>query len=169
MNSKRMFPVVMVSVFICLMMSGPVLAEKPILIGCPLPLTGPYASDGEQMKMALELAAAEKNAAGGLLGHKIELKFGDVGGLEAEKIKAIGERLIGAGVNAVITGYDDGGVDTKVFGAFDIPYLHGNAMTLCISRWRKIQTSTGMSSTSLPGRSHQQMGKSFSTIATSRR
>jgi branched-chain amino acid transport system substrate-binding protein len=39
--------------------------------------------------------------------------------------------LIGAGVNAVITGYDDGGVDTKVFGAFDIPYLHGNAMTLC--------------------------------------
>ena len=67
----------------------------------------------------------------GVLGHPVELKFGDVGGLEAEKIKAIGERLIGAGVNAVITGYDDGGVDTKVFGAFNIPYLHGNAMTLC--------------------------------------
>ena len=31
------------------------------------------------------------NAAGGVLGHQIELKFGDVGGLEAEKIKAIGE------------------------------------------------------------------------------
>ena len=111
--------------------SGPALAEKPILIGCPMPLTGPYASDGEQMKMALELAVAEKNAAGGLLGRKLELKFGDVGGLEAEKIKAVGERLIGAGVDAVITGYDDGGVDTKVFGAYDVPYLHGNAMTLC--------------------------------------
>ena len=107
------------------------LAAKPILIGTPLPLTGPYASDGEQMKMALELAAEEYNAAGGLLGGKIEIKFGDVGGLEAEKIKAVGERLIGAGANAIITGYDDGGVDTKVFGQYDVPYLHGNAMTLC--------------------------------------
>ena len=53
---------------ILLTASGPALAEKPILIGCPLPLTGPYASDGEQMKMALELAVAEKNAAGGLWG-----------------------------------------------------------------------------------------------------
>jgi branched-chain amino acid transport system substrate-binding protein len=120
-----------ISCTILLTASRPALAEKPILIGCPLPLTGPYASDGEQMKMALELAVAEKNAAGGLLGRKLELKFGDVGGLEAEKIKAVGERLIGAGVNAVITGYDDGGVDTKVFGAYDVPYLHGNAMTLC--------------------------------------
>ena len=131
MYSKKVFPLVMVSLLISALISGSALAEKPILVGCPLPLTGPYASDGEQMKMALELAAAEKNAAGGLLGRKIKLKFGDVGGLEAEKIKAIGERLIGAGANAIITGYDDGGVDTKVFGAYDIPYLHGNAMTLC--------------------------------------
>ncbi|MEW5724185.1 MAG: ABC transporter substrate-binding protein [Thermodesulfobacteriota bacterium] len=111
---------------------GPAAAEdKPIRIGCPLPLTGPYASDGEQMKMALELAVAERNEKGGLLGRKLELEFGDVGGLEAEKIKAVGERLLGAGVDAIITGYDDGGVDTKVFGASDVPYLHGNAMTLC--------------------------------------
>jgi branched-chain amino acid transport system substrate-binding protein len=106
-------------------------ADKPILIGAPVPLTGPYASDGEQMKMALELAVAEKNAAGGLLGRKLELTLGDVGGLEAEKIKAVGERLVGAGANVIITGYDDGGVDTKVFGEYDMPYLHGNAMTLC--------------------------------------
>ncbi len=110
---------------------GSAMADKPILIGAPIPMTGPYASDGEQMKMALELAVAEKNAAGGLLGRKLELKFGDVGGLEAEKIKAVGERLIGAGVDVVITGYDDGGVDTKVFGEYDVPYLHGNAMVLC--------------------------------------
>ncbi len=114
-----------------LVAAGSALAEKPILIGVPLPLTGPYASDGEQMKMALELAVEEMNAKGGLLGRPLKLKFGDVGGLEAEKIKAVGERLIGAGVDAVITGYDDGGVDTHVFGQYDVPYLHGNAMTLC--------------------------------------
>jgi branched-chain amino acid transport system substrate-binding protein len=111
--------------------AGTGFAQGPIIIGSPLPLTGPYASDGEQMKMALEMAVAETNEAGGLLGRKIEIKFGDVGGLEAEKIKAVGERLVGAGANVIITGYDDGGVDTKVFGQYDIPYLHGNAMTLC--------------------------------------
>jgi len=131
MNSKKTYSLVVLSLLLCFLVTGFAFAKNPILIGSPLPLTGPYASDGEQMKMALELAVAEKNASGGLLGHEIELKFGDVGGLEAEKIKAIGERLIGSGVNAVITGYDDGGVDTKVFGAFDVPYLHGNAMTLC--------------------------------------
>lgn len=107
-------------------------AEKEeILIGAPVPLTGPYASDGEQMKMALELAIEEQNAAGGLLGRTLRLVTGDVGGLEAEKIKAVGERLVGEGVHVIITGYDDGGVDTHVFGAYDLPYLHGNAMSLC--------------------------------------
>ena len=39
--------------------AGSGLAQEPILVGVPLPLTGPYASDGEQMKMALEMAVAE--------------------------------------------------------------------------------------------------------------
>jgi branched-chain amino acid transport system substrate-binding protein len=112
-------------------LGGAALAEKPIIIGSPLPLTGPYASDGEQMKMALEMAVDEYNENGGLVGRKIKIIFGDVGGLEAEKIKAVGERLVSAGANAIITGYDDGGVDTKVFGQYDIPYLHCNSMTLC--------------------------------------
>ena len=132
MKRKRILMTAVLGLLICYS-AATALAEKPILIGTPLPLTGPYASDGEQMKMALELAVEEKNASGGLLGRQLELKFGDVGGLEAEKIKAVGERLIGAGVDVVITGYDDGGVDTKVFGQYDVPYLHGNAMSLWIS------------------------------------
>lgn len=123
-------------VLVLLALLAPLLAScgpkaKPIRIGAPIPLTGPYASDGEQMRMALELAIEEKNAAGGLLGRPLELVVGDVGGLEAEKIKAVGERLLGAGVDAIITGYDDGGVDTHVFGGRQVPYLHCNAMTLC--------------------------------------
>jgi len=114
-----------------LLIAANAVAEKPILIGAPLPLTGIFASDGEEMKMALELAVEETNKKGGLLGRKLELKFGDVGGLEPEKVKAVGERLIGAGVNVVITGYNDGGVDTHVFGQYDVPYLHSNTNTLC--------------------------------------
>ena len=114
-----------------LLIAANAFAEEPVLIGAPVPLTGPFASDGELMKMALELAVEETNKKGGLLGRKLKLKFGDVGALEPEKVKAIGERLIGAGVNVVLTGYDDGGVDTHVFGQYDIPYLHSNTNTLC--------------------------------------
>jgi branched-chain amino acid transport system substrate-binding protein len=103
--------------------------EDVIKIGAPIPMTGPYASDGEQMQMALELAIAEKNEAGGLLGRKLELIPGDVGALEAEKIRAVGERLSGEGVHAAITGYADSGVDARVFGGYDYPYLHADAMT----------------------------------------
>lgn len=130
MRRKTVLTALMVGLAVCCFVARGS-AEEPILVGSPLPLTGPYASDGEQMKMALDMAVTEYNEAGGLLGRKIEIKYGDVGGLEAEKIKAVGERLIGAGVHAVITGYDDGGVDTKVFGQYDVPYLHGNAMALC--------------------------------------
>jgi branched-chain amino acid transport system substrate-binding protein len=104
-------------------------AEDVILIGAPLPLTGPYASDGEQMRMALELAIEEKNAAGGLLGKQLKLITGDVGALEPEKIKAVGERLAGSDVHVALTGYADSGVDARVFAQYAMPYIHADAMT----------------------------------------
>jgi len=103
---------------------------QEIKIGAPMPITGPYASDGEQMQKALELAIEEQNAKGGVLGRQLKLIPGDVGALEAEKIKAVGERLQGEGVDAVITGYADSGVDARVFGEYDMPYLHADAMSL---------------------------------------
>jgi branched-chain amino acid transport system substrate-binding protein len=105
-------------------------SKGEILVGAPMPLTGPYASDGEQMQMALQMAIAEQNTAGGLLGRQLKLVPGDVGALEAEKIKAVGERMVGEGVDVVITGYADSGVDARVFGEYDMPYLHADAMTL---------------------------------------
>ncbi len=104
--------------------------KSEIKIGAPLPLTGPYASDGEQMLKALQMAVDEQNAKGGLLGRQLKLVPGDVGALEAEKIKAVGERLIGEKVDVVITGYADSGVDARVFGEYDMPFLHADAMTL---------------------------------------
>jgi branched-chain amino acid transport system substrate-binding protein len=123
-----------VSLFLLIVLIGSALAgcggSDNIKIGAPMPLTGPYASDGEQMQMALELAVAEQNAKGGVLGRQLTLIPGDVGALEAEKIKAIGERLSGEEVDFVITGYADSGVDARVFGEYDMPYLHADAMTL---------------------------------------
>ena len=112
-----------------ILLGAPAFAEDDILVVSAIPQTGPYASDGEQMQKALEMAVAEYNAKGGLLGRQIEVKFGDVGGLEPEKIQAVGERLMGDDPDAVITGYDDSGVNTRVFGKFKQPYLHCVAMT----------------------------------------
>lgn len=123
-----------VSLFLLLVLAASALAgcggSEKIKIGAPMPLTGPYASDGEQMQKALELAIEEQNAKGGVLGRELTLLPGDVGALEAEKIKAVGERLSGEKVDLVITGYADSGVDARVFGEYDMPFLHADAMTL---------------------------------------
>ncbi len=131
MNKHRIFTIV--SLVIALSLLGSALSgcggTKAIKIGAPMPMTGPYASDGQQMQMALQMAVDEINAKGGVLGRQLELVPGDVGALEAEKIKAVGERLLGEGVDVVITGYADSGVDARVFGEYDMPYLHADAMS----------------------------------------
>ena len=40
-------------------------------------MTGQYASFGEQMRRGAEMAVADINAAGGVLGKKLELSVGD--------------------------------------------------------------------------------------------
>jgi len=131
MKKNRMFTIF--AFVIALTLLGTALAgcggSKAIKIGAPMPMTGPYASDGQQMQMALQMAVDEINAKGGVLGRQLTLVPGDVGALEAEKIKAVGERLLGEGVDVVITGYADSGVDARVFGEYDMPYLHADAMS----------------------------------------
>src|SRR5689334_16299664 len=41
------------------------------------PITGPNAATGAQMKNGVEQAAADINAAGGILGNKLTVEFGD--------------------------------------------------------------------------------------------
>jgi branched-chain amino acid transport system substrate-binding protein len=131
MKNNRLFTIVALLIVLTLLGSALVGCggKDDIKIGAPMPLTGPYASDGEQMQMALELAIEEQNAKGGVLGRQLTLVPGDVGALEAEKIKAVGERMLAEGVEVVITGYADSGVDARVFGEYDMPYLHADAMS----------------------------------------
>lgn len=107
-------------------------SSEPILIGSAMPLTGPYASDGEEMLQALELAIADYNAAGGVLGRQLELVTCDVAALEVDTIQACGERILGENPDAVITGYDDSGINTLAFGEGDMPYLHAVTMTAAV-------------------------------------
>lgn len=49
----------------------------PIRIGVVTPMSGTYAGIGQQVKWGLDLAAAQINAAGGVMGRKLELMFED--------------------------------------------------------------------------------------------
>lgn len=52
-------------------------AAAEILISTAGPMTGQYASFGEQMRRGAEMAVADLNASGGVLGQKLELAVGD--------------------------------------------------------------------------------------------
>ena len=101
---------------------------EPIKIGAPLPLTGAYAADGEHMKMGLEMAVADLNAAGGLLGRPVELKVFDIEELLPETVAASKDYLIDKEkVDVVVEGYGGYGPDFEAYGAkSDVPFIHGS-------------------------------------------
>ena len=46
-------------------------SKQPLVIGSGVPVTGVYAGDGQQMQRGQQLAVAEINAAGGVLGRPL--------------------------------------------------------------------------------------------------
>ena len=75
----KQFQVKKISLAVALSFSASlVLAQSgPIKIGVVTPLSGTYTPIGEQVKMGLDLAAKEINAAGGINGRKIDLIYED--------------------------------------------------------------------------------------------
>ncbi len=57
-------------------------ADGPIKLGFPIPLTGPYGTEAKDQQAGAELAVAQVNASGGVLGRKVELLIRD------DKLKA---------------------------------------------------------------------------------
>src|SRR5215471_13683149 len=53
--------------------AGPTSAQETIKIGVTQPLTGPFAASGNYVAQGAKLAEEDINAAGGVLGHKIQL------------------------------------------------------------------------------------------------
>ena len=103
-------------------------AEEVIKIGAPLPLTGAYAADGEHMLMGMELAVDDLNAAGGILGKKVELVTFDIEDLLAETVTTSAEYLLKKEkVNVIVEGYGGWGPDYLSFGQkSDVPFIHGS-------------------------------------------
>jgi len=64
------------------------------------PMTGQYASFGEQMRRGAEMAVADLNAAGGVLGKKLVLEIGD-DACDPKQAVAVANQLVGKGVSFV--------------------------------------------------------------------
>ncbi|MEW5962586.1 MAG: branched-chain amino acid ABC transporter substrate-binding protein [Pseudomonadota bacterium] len=82
-------------------------AEAQIKIGVTGPLTGPNAAFGAQIKNGAEQAAADINAAGGIMGQMVELKFGDDVSDPKQGV-SVANKLAGEGVKFVIGNFNSG-------------------------------------------------------------
>src|SRR5512136_425468 len=84
--------------------TSPAAAADTIKIGLMAPLTGSWASEGQEMKRNVELLAGELNAKGGLLGKQVEVVVEDDGG-DPRTASLAAQRLSTKGVVAVIGTY----------------------------------------------------------------
>lgn len=76
--------------------------KEPLKIGVPTALTGTYSQLGDEAKRAIEFAVAEANAAGGIDGRKVEVRFLDTEA-KPELARQQGEKLALEGFN-ILTG-----------------------------------------------------------------
>lgn len=78
------------------LMIGAGAAKADIKIAVVGPMTGQYASFGAQMKAGAEQAVADINAAGGVLGQKLELLVGD-DACDPKQAVAVGNQMVSKG------------------------------------------------------------------------
>jgi branched-chain amino acid transport system substrate-binding protein len=77
-------------------------AKDPVRVGIPTPLTGTYGDVGNQAKRAVEFAVNEANAAGGVDGREVQVRFldteakPDLARQQAEKLALTGHNLLAA-------------------------------------------------------------------------
>jgi branched-chain amino acid transport system substrate-binding protein len=72
---------------------GGTASADPVKIGVFGPMTGDAAAMGQSLRESVDLAVKEKNAAGGLLGDKIEIVYADDSGKPEEAVN-VAKRLI---------------------------------------------------------------------------
>src|SRR5262245_25798278 len=69
-------------------------SAQDLAVGVAGPMTGGEASFGRQMKNGAEMAVADINAAGGVLGRKLKLEIGD-DACDPKQARSVGEKFAG--------------------------------------------------------------------------
>ena len=76
-------------------------SKGTIKVGAAVPVTGPYAGDGQQMYRGQQLAVEEINAAGGVAGYQLELVKVDTQAQEPDVMKTVVQNLVSQNVAAM--------------------------------------------------------------------
>ena len=99
------------SLLTCLSLAGALLlsggAEAQIKIGVAGPITGANASFGAQLTQGVDQAAADINAAGGILGQKVEIEQGDDVSDPKQGV-SVANKFVGDGVKFVVGHFNSG-------------------------------------------------------------
>ncbi len=82
-------------------------ASAQVKFGMAGPITGPSAATGAQMKNGVDQAATDINAAGGILGQKIAVQYGDDVSDPKQGV-SVANKFAGDGVKFVIGNYNSG-------------------------------------------------------------
>jgi branched-chain amino acid transport system substrate-binding protein len=78
--------------------------QAPIVIGSSIPMTGGVSTFGQHSRWGSELAMAEANAAGGVLGRRIEIDFQDNRCNPAEAVKSVTQMIADKKYVAILDG-----------------------------------------------------------------
>src|SRR5262249_61801594 len=70
-------------------------SAQDLTIGVAGPMTGQYASFGQQLKNGADQAVADINAAGGVMGKKLAIDVGD-DACDPKQARAVGEKIASA-------------------------------------------------------------------------
>ena len=98
---KKSFKLSMIAAATAAAMSFGSTAFAEITIATAGPMTGQYASFGQQMKAGAEQAVADINAAGGVMGEKLVLEVGD-DACDPKQAVAVANQMVNKGVNKPI-------------------------------------------------------------------
>jgi branched-chain amino acid transport system substrate-binding protein len=103
-------------------------AKSNYVIGVPLPMTGAEAASGAEIFKAEELAAAQVNAAGGIMGHKVTLIEED-SACDATTAANAANLLVTKHVNAIVGEYcsTDALPEEPIFSRAGLPVIFAAA------------------------------------------
>ena len=102
---------------------------EPLHIGGAYPLTGALAGDGADGRNGAEMAIAEINAAGGILGRKVVLDVVDLEDLSADKVVSAFQSLINKKVSFMTMPYADAALaEFPVIAKSKIPFFHADTL-----------------------------------------
>jgi branched-chain amino acid transport system substrate-binding protein len=103
---------------------GSVGSSKTLKIGVPVPLSGDYASAGQDILRGAQLAAQKINAAGGVAGFKIKIMGAD-DACSAQTAAQAAQKLISQGINIAVGGYCSSASlpELQAFHRVGIPYV----------------------------------------------